>query len=55
MNEMIEQLDVLYQKFISDVRLCAIKGNKAAEVRSRKSSLELTKLMKTWRAESVKE
>ena len=55
MNGVLDEIDAVYQKFVADAQLCINKGNKAAGVRSRKSSLELAKLMKTWRAGSVKD
>jgi len=55
MNGILDQIDAMYQKFVADAQLRVNKGNKAAGVRSRKSSLELAKLMKMWRAGSVKD
>ena len=45
-NQSIEQFQIDSKK--------ALEGNKSAAARSRKSSLEITKLFKEWRKESVK-
>ena len=42
-----------YEQFVLEVEKFE-KGNKAAGVRARKATLEITKLMKAWRAESTK-
>lgn len=53
MKELIEQIQASFDAFKEDANLQLEKGNKAAGTRARKSSLELEKLMKQFRKESL--
>ena len=55
MNELIEKIKEAYTAMIEDAALQAEKGNKAAGIRARKSSLELEKLLKEFRKVSLEE
>ena len=55
MNELIEKIKEAYTAMIEDAALQAEKGNKAAGIRARKSSLELEKLFKEFRKASLEE
>jgi hypothetical protein BACCOPRO_00593 len=55
MNELIEKIKEAYTAMIEDAALQAEKGNKAAGIRARKSSLELEKLLKEFRKASLEE
>lgn len=55
MNELVEKIKGLYNEFSVDAALQIEKGNKAAGTRARKSSLELEKLMKEFRKQSLDE
>lgn len=53
MNELVAKINEVYAAFAKDAAAQVEKGNKAAGTRARKSSLELEKLMKQFRKESV--
>ncbi|EOZ92854.1 hypothetical protein A33Q_3945 [Indibacter alkaliphilus LW1] len=53
MKSLIEKINAEFESFKSDAALQAEKGNKAAGTRARKATLELTKLMKEFRKESL--
>ncbi|MBW3468360.1 histone H1 [Arthrospiribacter ruber] len=53
MKSLIEKINAEFESFKSDAELQAEKGNKAAGTRARKATLELTKLMKEFRKESL--
>lgn len=55
MKELIEKITAEFESFASDANLQLEKGNKAAGTRARKSTLELTKLMKEFRKVSLEE
>ena len=55
MNELIEKIKEAYTAMIEDAALQVEKGNKAAGIRARKSSLELEKLLKEFRKASLEE
>ena len=55
MQELLAKIDAEIESFQADSKLQAEKGNKAAGTRARKSSLELTKLLKEFRKVSVEE
>lgn len=55
MKKLLEEINVLIEDFKKDSALQAEKGNKAAGVRARKASLELTKLFKDFRKVSIEE
>lgn len=54
MKEKFESIKALSAQFLADAELQIEKGNKSAGARARKASLELGKLLKEFRAESVK-
>lgn len=54
MKDRIEVIFAKMDEFRKDATDLATKNNKAAGRRARKASLELEKLMKAFRAESVK-
>lgn len=53
MKELIEKIQNAYAAFTVDAVLQIEKGNKAAGTRARKASLEVEKLMKEFRKESL--
>ncbi|MVZ63752.1 histone H1 [Sphingobacterium humi] len=53
MKALIEKIDETYAALKADAQLQAEKGNKAAGTRARKASLDLEKLLKTFRKESL--
>ncbi len=48
-----EQMDTLYSSLWTDLTLQMTKSNQSAAIRARKASLELERLMKELRKESV--
>lgn len=55
MKELIEKINAEFEAFKADAELQLEKGNKAAGTRARKSTLELTKLVKEFRKVSLEE
>ena len=53
MNELIAKIKELNAALVADAELQVAKGNKAAGTRARKVSLELEKLLKQFRKESL--
>ncbi|MBE6294420.1 MAG: histone H1 [Bacteroidaceae bacterium] len=53
MKELIEKIQATYAAFEADANSQLEKGNKAAGTRARKASLELEKLMKSFRKASL--
>ena len=53
MNELIAKIKDLSEALLVDATAQAEKGNKAAGTRARKASLEIEKLMKQFRKESI--
>ena len=53
MKERIEKINAEIENFQKDAAAQLEKGNKAAGTRARKASLELTKLFKDFRKESI--
>ena len=53
MEKTFEQIIELFAQFSKDAGLQIEKGNKAAGTRARKASLELEKLLKQFRKESL--
>ncbi|HIZ87152.1 MAG TPA: histone H1 [Candidatus Coprenecus pullistercoris] len=53
MKELIEKINVEIEAFQKNAAAQCEKGNKAAGTRARKASLELTKLLKDFRKESI--
>lgn len=53
MKNLVEQIASTYAAFEKEVKAHVENGNKAAGTRARKASLELEKLMKQFRKESI--
>lgn len=53
MKELVEKIAAAYEAFAKDAAAQAENGNKAAGARARKASLEIEKMMKQFRKESV--
>ena len=53
MNELIAKIKELEAAFLKDAEAQAVKGNKAAGTRARKASLEIEKVMKEFRKDSL--
>lgn len=53
MKKLVEQIQAQYEVFAANAVAQVDKGNKAAGVRARKAALEISKLMKDFRKESV--
>lgn len=53
MKELIAKINEQFAAFQADAELQIEKGNKAAGTRARKAALEISKLMKEFRKESV--
>ena len=53
MEKTVAQIGELFAQFSKDAGLQIEKGNKTAAIRSRKASLELEKLLKQFRKESL--
>ena len=53
MKDLIEKIDAAYASFKEDACKQAMKDNKAAGVRARKTSLEVEKLLKEYRKASI--
>lgn len=52
MKELREKINIKFSDFSADM-MKSLNGNKAAGVRARKASLELEKLLKQYRKESI--
>lgn len=53
MKKLVEQIHAQFEVFAANAEAQVEKGNKAAGVRARKAALEISKLMKDFRKESV--
>lgn len=53
MNELVAKINEAFEAFSTNATLQVEKNNKAAGTRARKASLELEKLMKEFRKESL--
>ena len=53
MKTLVEQLASNFEAFAKDAQAQVEKGNKAAGARARKASLEIEKLLKQFRKESI--
>ncbi|MBO7197508.1 MAG: histone H1 [Tidjanibacter sp.] len=53
MQQLVEKINAQIELFQENAKLQVEKGNKAAGSRARKAALELSKLMKEFRKESV--
>ena len=53
MKELVAKINEVFEAFSKDAALQVEKGNQAAGTRARKASLELEKLMKEFRKESL--
>lgn len=51
--ETVAKIEAVYEAFVKDAKAQAEKGNKAAGTRARVASIELEKLMKAFRKESL--
>ena len=54
MKELVEKINAEIAQFQLNANLQVTKGNKAAGTRARKNALNISKLMKEFRSESVK-
>ena len=55
MEELVNKINAEFATFATDASLQIEKGNKAAGTRARKSSLDLEKMLKEFRKESLAE
>ena len=53
LKRLTEQMDNIYSSLWTDVSLHMTKGNQSAGIRARKASLQLEKLFKQMRKESI--
>ncbi len=53
MKKLLEKIQEQIDAFNKDAEAQVVKGNKAAGTRARKAALEISKLMKEFRKESV--
>lgn len=53
MENLLDQIQGKLEVFLKDAQAQVEKGNKAAGTRARKTSLELTKLFKEFRKQSI--
>lgn len=53
MQDLIEKIKEMNEAFMEDALLQVEKGNKAAGTRARKASLEIEKLLKSFRKASI--
>ena len=53
MKELVEKISTLFAEFEKEAKLNVENGNKAAGTRARKATLELEKLMKQFRKDSI--
>ena len=53
MQNLVTQIEAQIEAFKENVEAHVVKGNKAAGARARKATLELTKLFKEFRKQSV--
>ena len=53
MKELVNQIKAEYEVFVTNADAQVEKGNKAAGARARKAALNLMKMMKDFRKESV--
>ena len=53
MKKLLDQIKGQIDGFVKDAEANVVKGNKAAGTRARKASLELTKLFKEFRTQSI--
>lgn len=54
LKALLDQINEMMQEFNEQAQKRVEKGNASAGMRSRKASSAIAKLMKDWRAESVK-
>ncbi len=53
MKNLVERITTVFQEFEKEAKAHVENGNKAAGTRARKASLELEKLMKQFRKDSI--
>jgi len=53
MKNLVEQIENAFAGFFGDANAQVVKGNKAAGTRARKASLDLEKMLKEFRKQSI--
>ena len=53
MKNLVEQIENAFSAFLGDANAQIVKGNKAAGTRARKASLDLEKMLKEFRKQSL--
>jgi len=53
MKNLVEEIENAFSVFLGDANAQIVKGNKAAGTRARKASLELEKMLKEFRKQSL--
>ena len=53
MENLVKEIESVYGAFLTDAMSQLVKGNKAAGTRARKASLELEKMLKEFRKQSL--
>ena len=53
MENLVSKIEETFDCFVTDANAQIVKGNKAAGTRARKASLELEKMMKEFRKQSL--
>jgi Histone H1-like protein Hc1. len=53
MEKLVKEIESTFASFIEDANAQIVKGNKAAGTRARKSSLEMEKMLKDFRKQSL--
>ena len=53
MENLVEQIENVFSAFLGDANAQIVKGNKAAGTRARKASLEMEKMLKEFRKQSL--
>ena len=53
MEKLVKEIESVFNAFLGDANAQIVKGNKAAGTRARKASLELEKMLKEFRKQSL--
>jgi len=53
MENLVKEFESVYNTFLEDAKAQIVKGNKAAGTRARKASLEMEKMLKEFRKQSL--
>ena len=53
MEKLVKQIEESFAAFVADANSQIVKGNKAARTRARKASLEMEKMLKEFRKQSL--